>query len=151
MRGTMAQLETSLDELVPEVLRRTGTPGLSAAVSCGGELLTRAWGLADVATRRPMEPASIFPVGSMSKLYTAVSVLQLAEEGVFGIHDPVDALGVACRNPLGARPVTVYDLLTFRSGLAVDTPASYATMPQPLAEHVERSLAAARIREYGGA
>jgi len=133
MRGTLRQLETSLDELVPEVLRRTGTPGLSAAIWAGGEQLTQAWGVADVATRRPMEPASVFPVGSMSKLYTAVAVLQLVERGAIGLHDPVESLGVACRNPLGARPVTVYDLLTFRSGLATDTPASSAEAPPPLA------------------
>jgi CubicO group peptidase (beta-lactamase class C family) len=147
MRGTLRELETSLDEMVPEILRRTGTPGLSAAVWAGGELLTRAWGLADLATRRPMDPASVFPVGSMSKLYTAVAVLQLVELGNIGLHDPVED----CRNPLGARPVTVYDLLTFRSGLATDTPASFASTPPPLAEHVRESLAAARVREYGGA
>ena len=147
MRGTLRELETSLDEMVPAVLRRTGTPGLSAAIWAGGELLTRAWGLADVARRRPMEPASVFPVGSMSKLYTAVAVLQLVERGAIGLHDPVED----CRNPLGARPVTIYDLLTFRSGLATDTPASFAGAPPALEAHVRASLAAPRVREYGGA
>ena len=69
MRGTLQQLEASLDELVPELLRRTGVPGLSAAVWCEGEVSSRAWGLHDAAARRPMTPRSLFPVGSMTKLY----------------------------------------------------------------------------------
>ena len=153
MHGTLQQLEASLDELVPEVLRRTGVPGLSAAVSCAGEVSLRAWGLHDVAARRPMTPRSLFPVGSMTKLCTATAVMQLVEEGVLGLHDAIDALpaGIACRNPLGARPVSVYDLLTFRSGLAVDTPASSAGLPPSLGEHVAAGLAGARVREYAGA
>lgn len=152
MRGTLQQLEASLDELVPPLLRRTGTPGLSVAVWCGGEVGTRAWGLHDVAARRPMAPGSLFPVGSMTKLYTAIAVLQLVEDGVLGLHDAVgEPAGITCRNPLGARPVTVYDLLTFRSGLAVDTPASSFAPPAPLGEHVETGLTGARVREYAGA
>jgi CubicO group peptidase (beta-lactamase class C family) len=153
MRGTLDRLEASLDEVVPALLRRTGTPGLSLAAVCGDEALVRAWGLHDVAARRPMVPGSLFPLGSMTKVYTAIAVLQLVEDGVIGLHDPVDALldDVACVNPLGARPVTVYDLLTFRSGLAVDTPASSLAAPPPLGDHVRDSLAAERVREYGGA
>ncbi len=153
MRGTLEELGASLDETVPQLLRRTGVPGLSAAVCSGDDLLCRAWGLHDVAAGRPLTPRSLFPVGSMTKLYTAVAVLQLVEDGVLGLHDAVEALpaGIACRNPLGARPVTVYDLLTFRSGLAVDTPASTPELPPPLAEHVAASLAGSHVREYAGA
>ena len=147
MRGTVDQLEASLDDLVPELLRRTGTPGLSVAAWCGGDELRCAWGLHDAGAARPLTPRSLFPVGSMTKLYTAIAVLQLVEDGVLGLHDAVDG----CHNPLGARPVTVYDLLTFRSGLAVDTPASSVEPPPPLAEHVEVALAGARVREYAGA
>lgn len=153
MRGTLHQLEASLDEMVPEVLRRTGVPGLSVAVCCGGGLLSGAWGLHGLNPVRPLTTRSLFPVGSMTKLYTAIATLQLVEDGVFGLHDAVESLpaDVACRNPLGARPVTVYDLLTFRSGLAVDTPASSLGPPPPLAEHVAASLTGSRVREYAGA
>ncbi len=143
----MEDLEATLDELVPPLLRRTGTPGLSVAVDLRGDTLCRAWGAHDIRAGRRMTPRSLFPVGSMSKLYTAIAVLQLVERGVLGLHDPVDG----CANPLGARPVTVYDLLTFRSGLATDTPASFTGEPPPLEQHVRESLAAARVREYGGA
>ena len=153
MPTSLSELAASLDELVPEVLRRTGTPGLSVAAAHGDALLSRAYGWHDVAAGRAMAPESIFPVGSMSKLYTAIAVLQLIEDGLVGLHDPVDAHldGVRCANPLGARRVTVYDLLTFRSGLAVDTPASSLEPPPPLRDHLARAYAGARGREYAGA
>jgi CubicO group peptidase (beta-lactamase class C family) len=149
----MTSLEASLDEAVPELLRMTGTPGLSIAVALDGEpAIVRAWGAHDLAGGRPLTPASIFPAGSMTKLYTAVAVLQLVEAGAIGLHDPVSAHldGIRCANPLGAREITVYDLLTFRSGLATDTTACSLEPPPPLAEHVARSLAAGHGPEYAG-
>jgi CubicO group peptidase (beta-lactamase class C family) len=143
----------ALDELCPDVLRVTGTPGLSVAVECHGERIARTYGWADVACRRPMTPATRFPAGSMTKLYTAVAVLQLVEAGVVALHDPVNRHldGIDCTNPFGAREVTVHDLLTFRSGLAVDTTACRLGAPPPLAEHVAARLASPRGQEYAGA
>jgi CubicO group peptidase (beta-lactamase class C family) len=147
-------LAEALDHVVPEILRITNTPGLSIAVAGDrdGGILERAYGEHDIRTHRPMTPDSIFPAGSMTKLYTAVAVLQLIERGVVGLHDPVEEHldGIRPVNPLGARPITVHDLLTFRSGLAVDTTGSSLEPPPPLAEHVESELAAATGREYGG-
>jgi CubicO group peptidase (beta-lactamase class C family) len=150
----MAALEDSLDEVVPELLRMTGTPGLSIAVAHRGQpVLARAYGLHDIAARTPLTPRSTFPAGSMTKLYTAVAVLQLVESGVIGLHDPVDRhlRDLRCINPLGAREITVHDLLTFRSGLATDTTGcSIGTPPPPLLEHVRTEVGATHGREYAG-
>jgi CubicO group peptidase (beta-lactamase class C family) len=145
-------LEDWLDGFVPEVLRVTGAPGVSVAVALEGEpACVKAWGWHDVAAKTPLTPASIFPAGSMTKLYTAIAVLQLVERGVIGLHDPVRAHlpGVPVVNPLGAREITVHDLLTFRSGLAVDTTACSLAPPPPLAEHVATALGQRHGREYG--
>jgi CubicO group peptidase (beta-lactamase class C family) len=149
---TEGELVRALDELCPDVLRVTGTPGLSVAVEWRGEPVERAYGWADLAARRPMSAKTLFPAGSMTKLYTAVAVLQLIERGLIGLHDPVNRHldGIDCTNPLGAREITVHDLLTFRSGLSVDTTACRLSAPPPLAEHVERSLATTYAQEYGG-
>jgi CubicO group peptidase (beta-lactamase class C family) len=150
-RRVIDALADSLDDLVPEVLRITGTPGASVAVELRGERLARAYGWADIAARRPMATTTMFPGGSMTKLYTAVATLQMIERGVIGLHDPVNRHldGVDCTNPLGARDITVHDLLTFRSGLGVDTTALGLGPPPPLAEHVTRRLADLRTQEYG--
>jgi CubicO group peptidase (beta-lactamase class C family) len=145
------ELAESLDDLVPEVLRITGTPGASVAVDLRGERLERAYGWCDIVARRPMATTTLFPAGSMTKLYIAVAVLQLIERGAIGLHDPVNRHldSVDCTNPLGARDVTVHDLLTFRSGLGVDTTALGLGPPPPLAEHVARRLADPYTQEYG--
>jgi CubicO group peptidase (beta-lactamase class C family) len=146
------RLADALDAFVPQVLRITGAPGLSLAVEHRGETLERAYGWADLAARRPMSTSTLFPGGSMTKLYTAVAILQLVEEGIVGLHDPVNSLldDVDCTNPLGARAVSVYDLLTFRSGLGVDTTACSLHDPPPLDEHVRGRLSSLRGQEYAG-
>jgi SAM-dependent methyltransferase len=63
------RLADSLDAFVPQVLRITGAPGLSLAVEHRGETLERAYGWADLAARRPMATSTLFPAGSMTKLY----------------------------------------------------------------------------------
>jgi CubicO group peptidase (beta-lactamase class C family) len=149
----IAGLAAALDGAVPEILRITATPGLSLAVADdAGDTLARAYGLHDAATARPMTTGSVFPAGSMTKLYTAVAVMQLVERGIVGLHDPVERHlgGMRCMNPLGARAITVHDLLTFRSGLAVDTTACSLGAPPPLDEHAAAGLEAAYGREYAG-
>jgi CubicO group peptidase (beta-lactamase class C family) len=56
----MPPLQQSLDEAVPELLRMTGTPGLSIAVGHRGDLLlARAYGLADLESGVPLRTDAI--------------------------------------------------------------------------------------------
>jgi CubicO group peptidase (beta-lactamase class C family) len=141
----MTSLRRRLDALVPEILRVTATPGASVAARAGSEHVTRAYGLADVEAGGAMTTESVFPLGSMSKLYTAIAVLQLVERDLVRLDDSVIA------HPHGGRAVTVRDLLTFRSGLATDTTHSGFAAPPELAVHVDTALAADALPEYGGA
>lgn len=98
---------------------------LVAAGATGAVLLDRdgprtarlASGLADVAAGRAMRPGDRFRAASQMKSFTATVVLQLVEEGRFGLDDPVDDLlpGVI---PHGyGAGVTVRHLLQNNSGL----------------------------------
>ena len=100
--------------------------GLVAAGAPGAVLLDRhdhrtarlASGLADVAAGRAMRAGDRFRAASQMKSFTAVIVLQLVQEGRFGLDDPVDRLlpGVI---PHGyGAGVTVRHLLQNTSGLA---------------------------------
>ncbi|GAA3113870.1 serine hydrolase domain-containing protein [Nonomuraea salmonea] len=123
-------------------------PGLSLTVGVGTDVaLTRAYGLADVATARPMTPDTVGPTGSDSKAYTAVAALQLVERGVIGLDDPLDE---HVRNPLGERSITLRDLLTHRSGLGTNMGNWDHLPPPPLADHLRQVLTEARSDAYGG-
>lgn len=65
-------------------------PGLQAAVLRDGEVaMSRAYGVADLATRTPLTTDHLFHVASHSKTFTATVVHQLAEAGRLRLDDPV--------------------------------------------------------------
>lgn len=79
-----------LGEWLEGLLERRGLPGLAVAVT---DRTGPAWscskGWADLGRRRPVDEATIFEIGSIGKSFTAVLVLQLAEEGVVELDAPV--------------------------------------------------------------
>jgi len=144
----------ALDELVPEILAASDTPGVSIAIGVDDEVVfAQGYGYADLATGRPMAADTVGPIGSDSKTYTAAAVMQLVERGLIGLDDPVnDHLdGWRIDNPWGAREITLRDLLTHRSGLGITFGYSDLKPPRPLGEHLRRVFAEGRSDVYGGA
>jgi CubicO group peptidase (beta-lactamase class C family) len=142
-----------LDEYVPEVMRATSTPGLTVAVAIGGHTAwSRGFGLADLASGTPATPQTVTRAASLSKLYVVTAILQLVERGCLDLEAPVAPYmpELALRNPLGDREVTVYDLLTFRSGLRTDTPDVDGAPPRDLGDYLATELERNRRREYHG-
>ncbi|MFF8955731.1 serine hydrolase domain-containing protein [Streptomyces sp. NPDC014894] len=91
-----------------------GAPGAIARVDDGGAVHRLAEGVADRATGRAITADDRFRVGSVTKTFTAVVLLQLVDEGLLGLDDPVvDHLPGA----LPDRRITVRHLLSHRSGL----------------------------------
>lgn len=97
----------------------------------------------------PMREDTIFDVASISKLFTAVAVLQLAEEGLLGLEDAVaDHLPAFGAN--GKQDVTVEQLLVHTSGLPAWAPlhSAYPDRESRIAAVMESELASAPGAEY---
>ncbi|XKK39582.1 beta-lactamase family protein [Nocardiopsis sp. ARC36] len=89
-------MREALSDLLQRSARRTGVPGAQLAVYHRGELHTCVTGVEDSATGRPVEDASLFPLGSVTKPVTAALVMQLVEDGDVDLDAPVlDHLGAA--------------------------------------------------------
>jgi N-acyl-D-amino-acid deacylase len=72
----------SLDRDIQALLRKTGVPGSAVAIAKDGRLVfARGYGVADMDTAEPVQPDSLFRVGSISKTFTAVALLNLYENG----------------------------------------------------------------------
>jgi CubicO group peptidase (beta-lactamase class C family) len=92
--------------------------GLAVGVVRGGELVCfEGVGLADFAAGRPVEPDTVFRIGSISKTMTAIGVMQLIEEGRVGLDDPVNEHLRSFRVEGPGAPVTIRHLLTHTGGL----------------------------------
>lgn len=112
----------SLDSVVPAILERHGVPGASLAIVRGGKLkVARGYGYADLATQAPVRPESPFLLASVSKSITAVTVLELVEQGRLRLDDhPFRMLDVrplpgATEDPR-LRDITVRELLNHSGG-----------------------------------
>lgn len=72
-------------------LRRTypaDEPGAAILVARAGRVIVRAaHGLADIETRQPLTPESVFHIASITKNFTAAAVLRLVEQGVMSLDD----------------------------------------------------------------
>ena len=91
-------------------------PGAAAIVMRGGHVVwSGGRGLADLETRRPITPATVFRTGSITKQFTAATVLTLVAEGKISLDDPLARFFPDWPRP-GAR-ATVRQLLNHSSGI----------------------------------
>lgn len=110
-----AALAAKIDGDVKDVLQRFAVPGADVMVIRNGHIsFVRAFGLGDVKHRLPVRPDMFFEIGSITKQFTATSILQLQDAGKLQIDRPLsDYLPDAPH----AKEVTLRQLLTHTSGL----------------------------------
>jgi hypothetical protein len=106
---------------VEGVLIRHPAVGLAVGVVRDGSLdLFRGRGLADVAPRTPITEGTVFRIGSITKLFTAIAVMQLEEDGLVDLDTPASEYLRAYRLiPVDPSfpPVTLRHLLTHTAGI----------------------------------
>ncbi|MCO8275021.1 beta-lactamase family protein [Actinoplanes sp. TRM 88003] len=109
-----AELQTALDDL-----RDLGMVGAQGEISAGRRDFVARSGVADRRTARPMPVDGRFRIGSNTKTFVAVVVLQLVGEGRLSLDDTVGHLlpGVVSGNGNDGRRITVRQLLQHTSGL----------------------------------
>jgi len=82
-----AALDTSLRGAV----ERKDVPGVVALITDRDRVLYKsAFGVADVATGRPLTSDALFRIASMTKPVTSVALMQLVEQGRVGLDDPAE-------------------------------------------------------------
>jgi CubicO group peptidase (beta-lactamase class C family) len=96
-----------------------GTPGLSlAVVDRDGLALTQTFGVADVASGTRVTPEHLFETGSIGKSFTAVALLQLADEGQVDLQAPVTEYLPWFSVRSEHEPITLHHLLSHTAGIS---------------------------------
>lgn len=146
------QLSAAVSDYARDALHVTGTPGLAIAIGHAGRVVWEgAFGFADLRSELPATCATTWRCGSFAKTYVATAVMQLIERGRLELYAPAVRYlaDLPLRNPLGEREITIYDLLTHRSGLGLDTTdARLAAEVPALAEHIRQVLGERHRPEY---
>ncbi|WP_086829262.1 serine hydrolase [Allokutzneria sp. NRRL B-24872] len=120
----MRRIHAWLTENLPSLIEEHGVPGASVAVVVDDEVVDVAAGVLNQGTGVAATTDSLFQIGSVTKLWTAALVMQLVEERVIGLDDPVTRHVPGLR--LRDERVTIRQLLDHTSGLDGDvlTPTS---------------------------
>jgi methyl acetate hydrolase len=123
----------AIDASLRGAVERKDVPGVVALITDRERVLYQgAFGVADVATGRPLTADALFRIASMTKPVTSVALMQLFEQGRVGLDDPAEkylpelaglkvfesfnAATGAYRLRPASRPPTVRQLLTHTSG-----------------------------------
>ncbi|MFJ4225414.1 serine hydrolase domain-containing protein [Microbacterium sp. NPDC089695] len=103
-------------------IARYEIPGASIAVFRGSDLAVDAAGVLDAESAAPVHPDSIFEIGSVTKVWTATLILQLADEGILDLDAPVRGVLPDFRiaDADAAARVTPRHLLTHSGGFEGD-------------------------------
>ncbi len=122
-------------------------PGISAAIVCDQEIIwSKGYGMSDLEKHVNANPATIYSICSISKLFTSVAIMQLRDAGKLRLEDLVGDLLPwfdLKQQWEDSGPITVRAILTHSSGLPRESDYPYWTGPDfpfPSREKVKTKL-----------
>jgi len=108
--------QLQIDSLLGTIYK-TDAPGISISIIQKGELIfKKSYGLADLERKTQLHPTTNFNVGSLTKQFTALAILQLAENNKLRLDDHAGKFFPGFDKKV-AETVTVKELLTHSSGI----------------------------------
>lgn len=136
--GDYAYTKEYIRWFVQQQMKKYDVTGLSLALVDDQRIVwTEGFGYADKAHKVPATPETLYRAGSITKLFTATSILQLQERGLVDLDQPIKTylpeFSVKTRFP-DSPPITLRHILTHHSGLPRDIRRDMWTAnPQPYA------------------
>lgn len=122
IRAVLAQIESDIEKGRQE----KKIAGLSIAIVYDQEvLLSKGFGFADLDKKVPADQTTVYRVGSVTKLFTALMLMQLRDAGKLNLDDPIEKylpeFKIKSRFP-DARPATFRQVAAHYSGLPIEPP-----------------------------
>ena len=140
-------LRSELESKLAAAQAEQRMPSVSAVVFRGGETVwERALGVANAEEEREATPGTQYRIGSITKTFTAVGILQLRDAGDLSLDDPLTRFV-----PESAHAPTIGRMLAHASGLQREPPGEiWETLEAPTREQlVERTHVAEQVLEPG--
>jgi CubicO group peptidase (beta-lactamase class C family) len=144
--------EIELKARIGVILNRWPAVGLAVGVVRDGHLeLFHGHGLADIASKTPITEDTVFRIGSVTKTFTAIAVMQLWERELVDLDAPANDYLRAYRlipAKAGFRPATVRQLLTHTAGIREVLHPSGLLRMRDLGETVKPGRPLPSLAEY---
>jgi CubicO group peptidase (beta-lactamase class C family) len=134
-----------------ELLRGVNAPGAVLAIQHRDAIVTCAAGVANLATRAPVTAGTLFPIASITKVYTATLAMQLVDDGLLDLDEPIRTYlpGFCVADERTTWELTARHLLTHTSGLDGDKDDSYGRGDDALERYVAGCADLGQVHELG--
>ncbi|MCW3119857.1 MAG: serine hydrolase [Chitinophagaceae bacterium] len=109
------KLTSEFDRLLGEQFRSNETGAAVLVARKGKVIYKKAFGMANLELNMPMQEESIFKIGSITKQFTAIAILQLMEQGKLTLQDAITRF--IPDYPMQGKTITIEHLLTHTSGI----------------------------------
>jgi CubicO group peptidase (beta-lactamase class C family) len=149
LQPVIDQLDKTAAELVKDPNAASFTIGL---VQKSGLVWTKSYGYADIENKKPANADSVYRIGSITKQFTALMLLQLVHDGKVHFSDPVEKyfpeIHQVTGEYKGAPPITLVQLATHTSGLDREPADTETYVKGPVADWVKILISALPHTKY---
>ena len=126
-RAKLERAFPEIDRIVEEFATANHVPGAAWGVVIDGELAhTGVTGYRDLPSKAPVTKDSVFRIASMTKSFTAMSILKLRDEGKLSLDDPAETyvpeLKALVYPTTDSAKITIRNLLSHATGFPEDNP-----------------------------
>jgi CubicO group peptidase (beta-lactamase class C family) len=126
-RERLVSAFADIDKILADYARSVHAPGAAWGIVIDGELAHQGTaGVRDVRSKAPVDADTVFRIASMTKSFTAMSILKLRDEGKLSLDDPAERYVPemkSLRYPTTDSPrITIRHLLTHSEGFPEDNP-----------------------------
>lgn len=143
-----SQVQSANDDVTSEIDDMLGKiylenkPGASVVVINGNQTIFRkSYGMADIELNVPMADNMVFRIGSLTKQFTAASIMKLFEQNKIALSDPIDKY--LPNFPTHGHTITIENLLTHTSGIG-----NFTNLEKVMMETTEKGLTVDQIIKY---
>ncbi|AJK87332.1 class A beta-lactamase-related serine hydrolase [Lysinibacillus fusiformis] len=119
----------AFEEAGQKITEKHKIPGTSVAIAEAGEILYhKGFGFRNVDDGLPVTENTVFGIGSITKSFTCVAIMQLQEVGKLNVHDPVSKYlpEFNVKNKEAIKDITIHHFMTHTAGLPPMSSLFYA-------------------------
>lgn len=147
-RKDYTEVAARLEGAIRQEMENKQLPAFSIALVDGNEIVwAQGFGYQDPDQKIPAAPQTVYRVGSVSKLFTDIGIMQMVEAGKINLDAPVSHYipDFHPKNPFD-KPITLRELMSHRSGLLREPPVgNYFDPSEPTLQATVRSMNATEL------
>jgi CubicO group peptidase (beta-lactamase class C family) len=142
---TAEDLQAFFDGMVPYALHSADIAGATFAIVKDGHIIfAKGYGYADVKSKKPViADQTLFRPGSISKLFTWTSVMQLVEQGKLNLDTDVNQYLDFKIPPAFGKPITLRNIMTHTAGFEESLSELFLQKPDqlyPIGEYLQKHM-----------